>query len=133
MACPDYNQCDRKVCLELGICGNSAYWSKYWESRLPPPRAISKRKNANWSWERFKHLHVDDRLITYHSRICSRFRPKCSKIRTCGILGQCLYDHQLVKGDLEAIAELKPLTSVKSINKILRKLKQNRTGNGYPE
>lgn len=34
MACPDYDSCNRKACIEQFVCMNGDYWAKYWRDKV---------------------------------------------------------------------------------------------------
>ena len=120
--------CFHLECSEAGGCRNHIHWHNiHWAAyirglsvRKSVPPLYNKRVRLSSRWEILDRLPAH--LTSYPFKICDHSGTKCDKSRTCGILGQCLFEHPLIMDNDTAITRLKPLSSMRKINKILTEL-----------
>jgi hypothetical protein len=138
MACPDHENCDKKICLEQQVCQNADYWANYWKNQAALKtqfqigierqlKALKKAKKAKW------HKQAAARKNGVVFKKCDLSSKNCDKHKACSILGQCIFLHPLVFGNPDIRVALKGPVSTKEIVKIITPTMPNlaRMGNRW--
>ncbi len=130
MNCPDWENCDKKGCIEMERCIDAGYWESL--SRHISERNTKRRSKVNIppvvhppGWKSKSQMRREknnlSRAIYFKDRLpCVKNGVICDKQEACSILSQCVVTLKIVTDNSTLLNQLRGPHSLKQVLSLFR-------------